>query len=106
MAKGGSSALDAQKTLFECLDINCTVQRIEARYRNSGRGRRRYPVRAMLLALMLMYLLQIPSITMLSTMLARYGARAHLKPIHGILWVGLHLDSFIERMNCWKRYMK
>ena len=74
MAKGGSSALDAQKTLFECLDINCTVRRVEARYRNSGRGRRRYPVRAMLLALM--YLLQIPSITMLSTTLARHGEYA------------------------------
>ena len=78
MAKGGSSALDAQKTLFECLDINCTVQRVEARYRNTGRGRRRYPVRAMLLALMLMYLLQIPSITMLSTTLARHGEYAEL----------------------------
>lgn len=76
MAKGGSSALDAQKTLFECLDINCTVRRVEARYRNSGRGRRRYPVRAMLLALM--YLLQIPSITMLSTTLARHGEYAEL----------------------------
>jgi len=26
MAKGGSSPLDAQKTLFGCLDISCTVR--------------------------------------------------------------------------------
>jgi len=29
-----------------------------------------------------------------------------LKPIYGILWVGLYLDGFIERMKCWNRYMK
>ena len=47
-------------------------ERIEARYSSSGRGRPRYPVRAMLLALMLMYLLQMPSVTMLATQLDRH----------------------------------
>jgi transposase len=97
LAKVGSSALDAQKTLFECLDINCTVQRIEARYRNSGRGRRRYPVRAMLLALMLMYLLQIPSITMLSTTLARHGEYAELCGFNGRTPDRTTFSKFITR---------
>jgi hypothetical protein len=58
--------------LFESLDIGRTVRRIEGRYSSSGRGRPRYPVRAMLLALMLMHLLQIPSVSMLSIQLCRH----------------------------------
>lgn len=52
-----STELDAQRMLFQSLDISRTVRWIEAKYSNSGRGRPR-SVRAMLLALMLMYLLR------------------------------------------------
>jgi hypothetical protein len=57
MARKGISALDAQKILFQGVDISKTVRRIETKYSSSGRGRPRYHVRAMLMALMLMYAL-------------------------------------------------
>ena len=73
-----SAELDAQRMLFQSLDISRTVRRIEGKYSSSGRGRPRYPVRAMLLALMLMYLLQIPSVSMLSIQLCRHEEYALL----------------------------
>ena len=50
---GFSAELDAQGMLFQSLDISRTVRRIEGKYSSSGRGRPRYPVRVMLLTLML-----------------------------------------------------
>ena len=43
------------KLLFSKIDIKVTVRQIEDRYVNSGRGRPRYPVRSMLLALRVRY---------------------------------------------------
>ena len=48
MARLLSPPPDAQRMLFQSLDISRTVRMIEARYSSSGRGRSRYPVRAML----------------------------------------------------------
>jgi hypothetical protein len=48
--------LDTLKLLFSNIDINLTVSLIEANYAKNGRGRRRFPVRSMLLALMFMRL--------------------------------------------------
>ena len=47
---------DTLKLLFSNIDINLTVSLIEAKYANNGRGRRRFPMRSMLLALMFMRL--------------------------------------------------
>jgi transposase len=44
------------------MDISVTVRQVEARYANSGKGRPRYPVRSMLLALMFMRFEAIPSL--------------------------------------------
>jgi transposase len=44
------------------LDISVTVKQIEVRYADSGRGRPRYPVRSMLLALLFMRFEAIPSV--------------------------------------------
>jgi len=48
--------LDTLKLLFSNIDINLTVSLIEAKYANNGRGRRCFPVRSMLLALIFMRL--------------------------------------------------
>jgi hypothetical protein len=45
--------LDTLKLLFSNIDINLTMSLIEAKYAKNGRGRRRFPVRSMLLALIL-----------------------------------------------------
>jgi hypothetical protein len=95
MAKGASSALDAQNKLFECLDISCTVRRIEARHRNSGRGRRGTLLG--MLSLMHMYLLRIPTVTMLSTMLARYEEYAGLCGFNGKMPDRTTFSKFITR---------
>ena len=54
--------LDTLKLLFSKIDLSLTVRRIEIEYVNSGKGRPRYPVRSMLLALMFMCFEAIPSI--------------------------------------------
>jgi len=63
--------LDTLKLLFSNIDINVTVSRIEARYVNSKRGRHRFPVRSMLLALMFMRFEAIPSVRKLCRRLER-----------------------------------
>jgi transposase len=57
--------------LFSELDISVTVRQVEARYANSGKGRPRYPVRSMLLALMFMRFEAIPSVRKLCRKLER-----------------------------------
>ncbi|PIU60072.1 hypothetical protein COS86_00945 [Candidatus Bathyarchaeota archaeon CG07_land_8_20_14_0_80_47_9] len=54
--------LDTLKLFFSNVDISLTVRRIEARYAGSGKGRPRYPVRSMLLALLFMRFEAIPSV--------------------------------------------
>ena len=54
--------LDTLKLLFSNIDISVTVSLIEAEYANSGKGRHRYPVRSMLLALIFMRFEAIPSL--------------------------------------------
>jgi len=63
--------LDTLKLLFSEIDLNLTVGRIEKEYANSGRGRPRYPVRSMLLALMFVHFEAIPSIRKLCRRLKR-----------------------------------
>jgi len=63
--------LDTLKLLFSEIDINLTVRRIECEYVNSGKGRPRYPVRSMLLALMFVHFEAIPSIRKLCRRLKR-----------------------------------
>ena len=63
--------LDTLKLLFSEIDINVTVRRIEAEYVNSGRGRSRYPVRSMLLALLFVRFEAVPSIRKLCRRLER-----------------------------------
>jgi len=63
--------LDTLKLMFSTLDISLTVSLIEAKYANSGRGRPRYPVRSMLLALMFMRFEATPSIRKLCRRLER-----------------------------------
>ena len=63
--------LDTLKLLFSNIDISLTTARIEARYASSGKGRPRYPVRSMLLALMFMRFEAIPSIRKLCRRLER-----------------------------------
>jgi transposase len=92
-----STELDAQRMLFRSLDISRTVRRVEAKYCNSGRGRPRYPVRAMLLALMLMYLLQIPSVSMLSIQLCRHEEYALLCGFEGKTPDRTTFSKFIKR---------
>jgi transposase len=63
--------LDTLKLLFSEIDINLTVRRIDAEYATSGKGRPRYPVRSMLLALMFMHFEATPSIRKLCRRLKR-----------------------------------
>jgi len=63
--------LDTLKLLFSKIDISLTVERIEAFYANSGRGRPRYPVRSMLLALLFMRFEAVPSVRKLCRRLER-----------------------------------
>jgi transposase len=63
--------LDTLKLLFSTIDISITVKQVEAQYVNSGKGRPRYPVRSMLLALMFMRFEAIPSVRKLSRKLER-----------------------------------
>ena len=62
---------DTLKLLFFNIDINVTVSLIESRYANSGRGRHRFPVRSMLLALLFMRFEAIPSVRKLCRRLER-----------------------------------
>jgi len=64
--------LDTLKLLFSNMDISLTVSRIEAEYADSGRGRPRFSVRSMLLALMFMRFEAIPSIRKLCRRLERH----------------------------------
>jgi transposase len=57
--------------LFSKIDINLTVRRVEAAYVNSGKGRPRYQVRSMLLALLFMRFEAIPSVRKLCRRLER-----------------------------------
>jgi transposase len=57
--------------LFSQIDISLTVKQVEARYVNSGKGRPRYPVRSMLLALLFMRFEAIPSLRKLCRRLER-----------------------------------
>ena len=63
--------LDTLKLLFSKTDISVTAARVEAKYVNSGKGRPRYPVRSMLLALMFMRFEAIPSVRKLCRKLER-----------------------------------
>ena len=57
--------------MFSEVDISVTVKQVEARYANSGKGRPRYPVRSMLLALLFMRFEAIPSLRKLCRKLER-----------------------------------
>jgi transposase len=59
--------------LFSQIDISVTVKQVEAKYVNSGKGRPRYPVRSMLLALLFMRFEAIPSVRKLCRRLERRG---------------------------------
>jgi transposase len=59
--------------LFSQIDISITVKHLEAKYVNSGKGRPRYPVRSMLLALMFMRFEAIPSLRKLCRRLEKRG---------------------------------
>jgi len=63
--------LDTLKLLFSNIDISLTVSLIEAEYANSCRGRPRFSVRSMLLALMFMRFEAIPSVRKLCRKLER-----------------------------------
>jgi len=63
--------LDTLKLLFSMMDISLTVKSVEVKYANSGRGRNRFPVRSMLLALMFMRFEAIPSVRKLCRKLER-----------------------------------
>jgi len=63
--------LDTLKLLFSKVDISVTAARVEAKYVNSGRGRPRYPVRSMLLALLFMRFEAVPSLRKLCRKLER-----------------------------------
>ncbi len=54
--------VDTLKLLFSEIDISVTVRQVEDKYANSGKGRPRYPVRSMLLALLFMRFEAIPSL--------------------------------------------
>jgi transposase len=57
--------------MFSKIDISVTTARVEAKYVNSGRGRPRYPVRSMLLALLFMRFEAVPSVRKLCRKLER-----------------------------------
>ena len=57
--------------MFSEIDISVTVKQVEARYANSGKGRPRYSVRSMLLALLFMRFEAIPSLRKLCRKLER-----------------------------------
>lgn len=59
--------LDTLKLLFSNIDMGFTVRLIEAEYADSGRGRHRFSVRSMLLALLFMRFEAIPSVRKLCT---------------------------------------
>ena len=63
--------LDTLKLLFSTIDISITATQVETKYANSGKGRPRYPVRSMLLALMFMRFEAIPSVRKLCRKLER-----------------------------------
>lgn len=63
--------LDTLKLLFSKTDISMTATQVETKYVNSGKGRPRYPVRSMLLALLFMRFEAIPSIRKLCRKLER-----------------------------------
>ena len=63
--------VDTLKLLFSQIDISLTVKQVEAKYVNSGKGRPRYPVRSMLLALLFMRFEAIPSLRKLCRRLER-----------------------------------
>jgi IS605 OrfB family transposase len=94
---GCGPTLDPQKSLFQSIDIRFTVKQIETGYSGSGRGRPRYPVRAMLLALMLMHLFQIPAIVMLATQLSRHQEYAELCGFNGTTPEHSTFSKFITR---------
>ena len=63
--------LDTLKLLFSNIDISLTTSQVEAKYANSGKGRPRYPVRSMLLALLFMRFEAVPSLRKLCRKLER-----------------------------------
>jgi transposase len=63
--------LDTLKLLFSKTDISVTATHVETKYVNSGKGRPRYPVRSMLLALLFMRFEAIPSLRKLCRKLER-----------------------------------
>jgi transposase len=63
--------LDTLKLLFSKTDISVTATQVEAKYANSGKGRPRYPVRSMLLALLFMHFEAVPSLRKLCRKLER-----------------------------------
>jgi transposase len=63
--------LDTLKLLFSKTDISVTTTQVEAKYVNSGKGRPRYPVRSMLMALLFMRFEAVPSLRKLCRKLER-----------------------------------
>ena len=63
--------LDTLKLLFSETNISVTTTQVEAKYANSGKGRPRYPVRSMLLALLFMRFEAVPSLRKLCRKLER-----------------------------------
>jgi transposase len=72
--------LDTLKLLFSKTNISLTTAQVEARYANSGKGRPRYPVRSMLLALLFMRFEAVPSLRKLCRKLQR---RSYAREICG-----------------------
>jgi len=89
--------LDTLKLLFSNIDINVTVSRIEARYANSGRGRPRYPVHSMLLALLFMRFEAIPSIRKLCRRLERQSYAREICEFNGRTPNHTTFSKFITR---------
>jgi len=63
--------LDTLKLLFSNIDISLTTTHVETKYVNSGKGRHRYPVRSMLLALLFMRFEAVPSLRKLCRKLGK-----------------------------------
>jgi transposase len=89
--------LDTLKLLFSKIDINVTVRRIEARYAGSGKGRPRYPVRSMLLALLFMRFEAIPSVRKLCRRLERRSYAREICEFNGRTPNHTTFSKFITR---------
>ena len=75
--------LDTLKLLFSNIDISLTTTNVETKYVNSKKGRHRYPVRSMLLALMFMRFEAVPSLRKLCRKLERRHYAREICEFHG-----------------------